>query len=102
MGLLNLFRKPPPTLLRLPAGSFTVDRKGRMLAGTLPWNFPPALVDSIARQVQATFREAADTQLPLSELTISYPTLRITARDLRGGAIVFLSPKTPYAPTKST
>src|ERR1019366_7079343 len=36
MGLLNLFTKSEPTLLRLPFGSFTVDRAGNVLTGTLP------------------------------------------------------------------
>jgi len=31
-------------------------------------------------------------------LIINYPSLKITARELRGGAIVFLSPRTPYGP----
>jgi hypothetical protein len=35
--------------------------------------------------------------LPLAELSIHYPSLTISARELRGGAMLFLSPKTPYA-----
>jgi hypothetical protein len=93
MGFLNLFSKPAPTLFRLPSGSFTVDREGKMLVGTLPSSFPAELVREISEQVLAAFRESADNQLPLSELIISYPSLRITARELRGGAIIFLSPK---------
>ncbi len=94
MGLLNLFSKPEPTLLRLPAGTFTVDREGFLVAGTLPSSFPAELVDDIARQVLDCFREAALAHLPLSELVIQYPSLRITARELRGGAVVFLRPTT--------
>ncbi len=98
MGLLNLFSKPAPTLLHLPAGSFTVDRQGRVLVGTLPSSFPPELMDDIAKQVLATFHGAAGVQLPLAELAVSYPTLRIAARELRGGAMIYLSPRAPYAP----
>ena len=98
MGLLNLFSKPAPTLLRLPSGSFTVDRDGRVLMGTLPSSFPAGLVKDIAQQVRAAFSEAATAQLPLAELSINYPSLKITARELRGGAIVFLAPKTPRSP----
>ncbi|MGD0260282.1 MAG: hypothetical protein ABSD29_10720 [Verrucomicrobiota bacterium] len=98
MGLLNLFAKSAPTLLRLPSGSFTVDRGGCVLMGTLPSSFPSDLVQDIARQVRAAFGEAAAAQLPLAELTIHYPSLKITARELRGGAIVFLSPKAPASP----
>ena len=100
MGLLNLFAKPAPTLLRLPAGSFTVDRYGRMLTSTLPSSFPAGLVKGIAQQVRAAFSEAATAQLPLAELIINYPSLRITARELRGGAIVFLAPRAPASPMK--
>jgi len=97
MGFLSLFTKSAPTLLRLPAGSFTVDRDGTVLIGTLPSNFPDELTRDIGEQVLSVFREAAQAQLPLSELKVSYPSLRITARELRGGAIVFLSPKSPFA-----
>ncbi len=98
MGLLKLFAKPAPTLLRLPSGSFTVDREGTVLTGTLPSSFPANVVNDIARQVLATFREAAAAQLPLAELMINYPSLKVTARELRGGAIIFLAPKAPASP----
>ena len=98
MGFLSLFAKPPPTLLRLPSGSFTVDREGTVLIGTLPSSFPADLAQHIAGQVLAAFREADAAQLPLSVLVITYPTLKITAREMRGGAILFLAPKIPDAP----
>jgi hypothetical protein len=94
MGLLTLFSKPAPALLRLPSGSFSVDSKGAVLSGTLPSSFPPALVQDIGQQVLAAFREAITAQLPLSEIIIQYPSLKVTAREMRGGAIVFLSPTT--------
>jgi hypothetical protein len=102
MGLLSLFVRSAPTLLRLPSGSFTVDREGCVLMGTLPSSFPVSLVKDIARQVLAAFGEAAAAQLPLAELVINYPSLRITARELRGGAIVFLSPQTPSSPMRQS
>jgi hypothetical protein len=102
MGLLNLFAKPAPTLLRLPSGSFTVGRDGRVLTGTLPSSFPGEVVKDIAQQVRAAFAEAETAQLPLSELVINYSSLRISARELRGGAIVFLAPKAPTSPMKSS
>ncbi len=101
MGLLNLFSKPSPTtLVGLPSGSFTVDRRGSVLVSTVPSGFPMALVKDIGQQVLSMFHEADTAQLPLSELTINYPSLKITARELRGGALVFLSPRTPYAPAQ--
>jgi len=51
MGLLNLFAKPMPTVLRLPSGSFSVDREGNVLIGTLPSSFPADRVADIAKQI---------------------------------------------------
>ena len=102
MGLLNLFAKPAPTLMRLPSGSFTVDRDGRVLTVTLPSSFPADLVRDIAREVRAAFSEAAAAQLPLAEFVINYPSLKISARELRGGAIVYLSPKAPASPMRQS
>jgi len=93
MGFLKLFSKAPPTLLRLPSGSFTVDREGSVLVRTLPSSYPMELVHEIGRQMLAAFQDAASAQLPLSEIVINYSSLKITARELRGGAIVFLSAK---------
>ena len=98
MGLLNLFAKPAPMLLTLRSGSFTVDREGAVLMSTLPSSFPASLVKDIAQQILAAFGEAAAAQLPLAELVINYPSLKIAARELRGGAIVYLTPKTPSSP----
>ena len=73
-----------------------------MLSGTLPSSFPASLIKDIARQVRTTFGEAAEAQLPLAELIINYPSLKISARELRGGAIVFLSPKAPSSPMRQS
>jgi len=102
MGLLSFFARSAPTLLRLPSGSFTVDREGCVLMGTLPSSFPVSLVKDIARQVLGAFGEAADAQLPLAELVINYPSLKITARELRGGAVIFLSPRAPASPMRQS
>ena len=97
MGLLTLFSRSAPRLLRLPSGSFTVDREGKILVDTLPSAFPVELVEEIGSEVLACFREAAAAQLPLAQLSINYASLKITARELRGGAIVFLTHKTASA-----
>jgi hypothetical protein len=103
MGLLTLFKKSAPTLLKLPAGSFTVDREGSIIVDTLPSSFPSSLVVEISTRVLGAFRGAAEAHLPLAQLTITYTSLRITARELRGGAIVFLSPKSStFGETPST
>ena len=101
MGLLNFFAaKPAPTLLKLPSGSFTLDRSGRVVVATLPSSFPAALVSEIGRNVLAAFREAQTAQVLLRELVILYPALKITARELRGGAIVYLTPQALTSPVK--
>ena len=98
MGVLNMFNRPVLPPRRLPFGTFTVDRDGRVVISTLPSTFPLALVREVGQHVTATFREAQKADIPLSELVIRYSSLKITARELRGGAIVFLSPQTPTAP----
>ena len=92
MGFLNLKSKSAPNLMRLPAGCFTVDRTGKVVASTLPQNFSAPLVQEIAAHVLATFKDAQAAQLPLTELIVRFASLKITAREMRGGAIVFLTP----------
>ena len=100
MGFLKVFRKKPSKLLRLSAGSFTMDRRGTVLVRTLPSGFPKQLVEQIGLLVLEAFREANAAQLPLTQIQISYPNLKITARDLRGGTLVFLTPTNLFASAK--
>jgi hypothetical protein len=92
MGLLNIFGKSEPTLLTLPSGSFTVGADGNIVASTISSGFPRKHLQDIARVVLRSFTMAQDAGLPLSDLNIEFPTFRITARELRGGALVFLIP----------
>ena len=78
---------------RLPSGSFTMDATGQVLSSTLPQTFPPAQVIELGRAVLGAFRNGREAQLPLSELVFHYAALKITAREMRGGAIVFISAK---------
>jgi hypothetical protein len=102
MGLVGLFSKSAPTVTRLPSGSFTVDRRGRVLVGTIPSSFPSALLEEIGAQVVATFREAQEARLPLAQVTVHFASLKIIARELRGGAIIFLSPQSRVSATSTT
>lgn len=96
MGFLSsLFKAEQPNLVNLPAGSFTVDKAGRVMTSTLPQSFPPDRLRDIGQQVLAAFRSAERAQMPMSEILIHYSTLKILARELRGGAMVFLMPQTP-------
>ncbi len=92
MGLLTLFPRPT-VLVRLPSGSFTIDPNGKVLICTLPNTFPQAWVEQIGAHVLATFRAAEAAEVPLHELTAEYSALKLTARPLRGGAIIFLAPQ---------
>ena len=100
MGLLNFFSKPAPKLTSLPSGSYTVGPLGHVLASTLPHSFPQIHLDEISSTVLAIFKDAAQAALPLSEIVVRYGGFKITARELRGGAIIFLQPKgqQPYNP----
>jgi len=92
MGLLSLFSKPRPTLQRLPSGSITVDRDGRILASTVSSSYPVDVLEDIADEVLRMFQEARKAHLPLSEFRLHFASLRVTAREARGGALIFLSP----------
>lgn len=95
MGFLSKIFKPPPVgLVRLPMGSFTIDREGRVITCTLPQSFPMGHMQEIGRIVLAYFRGAQQAQMPVRELIVNYPALKLAARELRGGAIVFLTPQT--------
>jgi len=93
MSLLSFLSKPNPTLLRLPSGSLTVDRNGVVVTRTLPSSFPADLVQEVATRVLSLFQSAAAAHLPLTEMTVNYSSLKITARELGGGAMIFLSPR---------
>lgn len=95
MGLLsNIFsRDTRPSLAILPSGSFTIDRDGRMLASTLGGTFSSEIMQEIGARVLHAFRLAHQAQMPLTEITAQYSALKILARELRGGAIIFMMPQ---------
>jgi len=98
MGFLNFRSKPQEAeatsaLVRLPSGSCTVDPSGRIVASTLPRSFPDARLREITAAVLGTFQAAREAQIPLTEIVADYSALRLTARELRGGAIIFLAPR---------
>ncbi len=103
MGLLSLFSKRSSDLLmRLPSGSFTLDREGKVMTSTLPQSFPAAQMREIGQRVLASFEAAKKAQMPLAEIIIHYAALKLLARELRGGAIVFLMPQSPNQNVKKT
>jgi hypothetical protein len=92
MGLLNLFSKARPTLQRLPNGSLTVDREGNIVTSTVSSTYPEEMLHVIADEVLRMFQEARKAHLPLTEFRIHFASLHVTAREARGGAIIFLAP----------
>ncbi len=94
MGFLKLFSgSASSSLAKLPSGSFTVDSTGRVITSTLPQSFPPDQVREIAHTVLSTFKSAQEARLPLTEISINYSSLKLIAKELRGGAIIFLTPR---------
>ena len=101
MGLLDLFsRSSRKNLVHLPSGSFTMDREGKIMTSTLPQSFPEQFILEIGKQVLTCFRQADKAQIPLSEIVLTFSALKILARELRGGAIVFLMPQAISQPQK--
>lgn len=93
MGILKLFTKASPSVTTLPSGSVTIDRHGHILASTVNSSCPGKVLEEIAEQVLRLFREARDAQMPLSEMTLHFASMQIKAREMRGGALIFLKPK---------
>src|SRR5262245_45456439 len=96
MGFLKLFSKSRAVVGQLPSGSMTVDRSGKVVATTVSSGYPQAVLLQVADEVLTLFREARAAQLPLTEVNLHFATLQITAREMRGGAMIFLSPKSSY------
>jgi hypothetical protein len=97
MGLLSLFSsKARPGVQLLPSGSLTVDRNGRIVASTVPSAFSPQVLQEISSHVLRLFSDARKAQMPLTELSLNFASLKITAREMRGGAIIFLAPNPSF------
>ncbi|HSY44152.1 MAG TPA: hypothetical protein VK811_09580 [Candidatus Acidoferrum sp.] len=99
MGLLKKIFRRTAAVQELPSGSLTVDRNGNTITSTISSAYPAALLKEIARDVLKLFQEARDAQMPLAEVNVHFASLRVTARELRGGAIIFLFPQTAMLQT---
>ncbi len=98
MGFLKKLFGTRAVVQQLPSGSVTVNQRGQVITSTVSSAYPPALLREIGREVLGLFREAREAQMPLAEVSIHYASLRVTARELRGGAIIFLFPQTALLP----
>ena len=99
MGFVTqFFIKPRKTaLVEFPKGSFTVDGRGKILTSTLPRKFITQHAQAIATAVLAAQKAARQNHSPLSELVVCFDGLKLVARDMRGGAIVFLERQSELA-----
>jgi hypothetical protein len=95
MGILKPFTRAEQPIApeRLPSGCFVVHRGGGLVASTLPSSFAPKLLQEITRAVLDAFSNTADTQISVNELHVEYAGMSILARELRGGALIFLQPR---------
>lgn len=73
----------------LPSGSITVDKSGKITTSTVSRSFPEQQVREIARTVVDLFITGRQAGFVLSEVTFNYGSLKLVARELRGGAMVF-------------
>jgi hypothetical protein len=99
MEFLRKFFRGPANVQQLPTGTLAVDRDGNIVTSTVSSTYPKNLLREIGHEVLAIFCEARVAQSPLAEVSLHFGSLRITARELRGGAIIFLFPQTALMPT---
>lgn len=102
MGFLKKIFGSRAAVQQLPTGTITMDRTGHIVASTVSSAYPKKYLQDIGRDVLALFSEARAIQMPLTEVSLHFGSLRITARELRGGAIIFLLPQTALSPTPTT
>ena len=98
MGFLKNIFGSRAAVTQLPSGSITVNRAGKIVSSTVSSAYPAHLLRAVGKDVLALLREAHEAQMPLAEISIHFASLRITARELRGGAIIFLFPQTALSP----
>ena len=101
MGVLTTMReRNSVTVDRLPGGCFSLHRGGEIAGSTLPTGFATEKMAEIGRIVMEAFRRAQEANLLLTDLRFHFNGLQISARDLRGGALIFLTPATLSLPQR--
>jgi hypothetical protein len=98
MGFLKKLFNRRAAVQQLPSGSITVDRQGHVVISTISSVYPREWLQAIGRDVVELFHEARAAGLPLAEAGLHYGSLAVTAREQRGGAIIFLFPKSALMP----
>ena len=102
MGFLKKLFGGTAAVQTLPTGTITVDRNGNVVTSTVSSAFSKKLLKAIAHDVLELLSEARAAQTPLAEVSLHFGSLRVTARELRGGAIIFLLPQAALFPTTNT
>jgi hypothetical protein len=99
MEFLKKMFRGRASVQQLPSGTVTVDRHGDVVTSTVSSAYPKKLLHEIGADVLGLFREAREAQMPMAEISLEFGSLHVTARELRGGAIIFLLPQTALSPT---
>jgi hypothetical protein len=96
MGVLKQFNRTSlPIGDRLPSGCFAVHRGGGIVSSTLSSSVPHKVIHEITRVVLDTFKSASESSVLLTDLHVHFNGLSIVAHELRGGALIFVSPRNP-------
>jgi hypothetical protein len=91
---MNPFSKPTAIgPARFPRGSYTISAAGKIVVSTLPGTFSRDRMLAIGKVVLSTLASARDLGTPFTELAADFAGLEIRARDLAGGAIIFVTPQ---------
>lgn len=101
MGFLKKIFGGKAGVQELPTGSVTVDRNGNIVTSTVSSGYSRKLLQEIGSEVLELFNEGRAAQMPLAEVGLYYGSLRITAREIRGGAVIFLLPQTALMPASA-
>jgi hypothetical protein len=101
MGFLKNIFNSPAGVTQLPSGTITVDRAGKIVSSTVTTAYPAHLLHTVGGEVLSLLNAAREAQMPLAEVSIHFASLRITARELRGGAIIFFFPQTALSPVSN-
>jgi hypothetical protein len=90
---MNRFKSRTMSPARFPRGSYTLSPSGGIVVSTLPGSFPRERMEAIGKVVLSALASARELGTPFTELAADFAGLEIRARDLAGGAIVFITPQ---------
>jgi hypothetical protein len=91
---MNPFSKPKAIgPAHFPRGSYTISSAGKIVVSTLPSSFSRERMLEIGKVILSTLASAREMGTPFTELAADFAGLEIRARDLSGGAIIFVTPQ---------